>query len=161
MNERTSCVGNAFCAHTLPSFLDLPKMPPMLKRCATGDREVSPPPSKRKVTTSTTCSSCVVSALPKLLTRSAAKAVSNFFKPTSQKDPSKTTWTIVDNSLLRCSYGSQILPARNKPYPVAAFDLDSTLISTMSGKKFSKESHDWKWWHAAVEGKLQDLAKEG
>lgn len=38
---------------------------------------------------------------------------------------------------------------------------DSTLISTQSGKKFSKEASDWKWWHASVEGRLRCLAADG
>jgi len=33
---------------------------------------------------------------------------------------------------------------------VAAFDMDSTLITTASGAKFPKTREDWKWWHPSV-----------
>ncbi|KAA8574268.1 hypothetical protein EYC84_005765 [Monilinia fructicola] len=46
---------------------------------------------------------------------------------------------------------------RNK---FAAFDFDSTLIQTSSGKKHSNSSQDWKWWHASVPGTLRKLYLE-
>lgn len=44
---------------------------------------------------------------------------------------------------------------------IAAFDLDSTLISTASGKKHAGDEGDWKWWHAQVPEKLRALYREG
>ncbi|GJC81419.1 bifunctional polynucleotide phosphatase/kinase [Colletotrichum liriopes] len=43
---------------------------------------------------------------------------------------------------------------------VAAFDLDSTLIATASGKKHADAAADWKWWHASVPGKLKEMYKD-
>lgn len=44
---------------------------------------------------------------------------------------------------------------------VAAFDLDSTLISTSSGKKHAGSATDWKWWEPRVPGRLRELYEEG
>ena len=43
----------------------------------------------------------------------------------------------------------------------AIFDLDSTLITTKSGKKFPKDSADWKPMYPIVKSKLHDLHNEG
>jgi bifunctional polynucleotide phosphatase/kinase len=45
-------------------------------------------------------------------------------------------------------------PKRRK---VAAFDLDSTLITSASGKKHANEATDWKWWDRCVPGRLKQL----
>ena len=45
--------------------------------------------------------------------------------------------------------------------PVAAFDMDSTLISTKSGKRFPTNRKDWKWWHSSVCDKLHELYDKG
>lgn len=52
------------------------------------------------------------------------------------------TWTTYKNSLI-CSYTE--LPTNTK---VAAFDLDGTIITTASGKRFSKDVNDWKFFHS-------------
>ena len=44
---------------------------------------------------------------------------------------------------------------------VAAFDLDSTLVTTSSGKKHSSSATDWKWWDAQVPTRLRELYNEG
>ncbi|KAI9493014.1 polynucleotide kinase 3 phosphatase-domain-containing protein [Zychaea mexicana] len=49
-------------------------------------------------------------------------------------------------------------PGRNK---VAAFDLDSTLIKTRSGKVYPRDSGDWQWWHTSVPGTVRRLHDEG
>ena len=38
---------------------------------------------------------------------------------------------------------------------------DSTLIATLSGRTFSKDGDDWKWWHPTVPKKLHELHDEG
>lgn len=49
----------------------------------------------------------------------------------------------------------------NKRTKVAAFDLDSTLITSASGKKFSNDPSDWKWWDPTVPAKLRSIYQDG
>ncbi|GJJ77730.1 bifunctional polynucleotide phosphatase/kinase [Entomortierella parvispora] len=44
---------------------------------------------------------------------------------------------------------------------VAAFDLDSTLISVNGKHKWPKNADDWVWWNTSVPGRLKELADEG
>lgn len=44
---------------------------------------------------------------------------------------------------------------------VAAFDLDSTLIATSSGKKHAGSAMDWRWWEPRVPARLRELYEEG
>jgi bifunctional polynucleotide phosphatase/kinase len=44
---------------------------------------------------------------------------------------------------------------------VAAFDIDSTIIVTKSGKTFAQNNKDWKWFNKCVPDKLKELDKEG
>jgi len=39
--------------------------------------------------------------------------------------------------------------------------MDGTLIDTASGKKFTDDRKDWKWWHPAVPTKLKQLVADG
>ncbi|KAJ0365269.1 hypothetical protein COL26b_012106 [Colletotrichum chrysophilum] len=105
---------------------------------------ISPPPVKRKVQSGTT--------------------IANFFKPASQKPKDRTIWTErapnedTPATLLVGRYVPENPPAESKKRTkVAAFDLDSTLINTASGKKHSDDGTDWKWWHASVPGRLREL----
>lgn len=41
---------------------------------------------------------------------------------------------------------------------IAAFDMDGTLITTRSGRKFPKDAHDWQWIVPAVPTRLAELA---
>ncbi|KAF6824426.1 bifunctional polynucleotide phosphatase/kinase [Colletotrichum plurivorum] len=108
---------------------------------------ISPPPTKRKVQSGTTKS-----------------AVANFFKPTSQKPKDRTIWTErapnddTPATLLVGRYEPENPPTEsNKRTKVAAFDLDSTLITTASGKKHANDGTDWKWWHSSVPGRLREM----
>ncbi|KAK1959652.1 polynucleotide kinase 3 phosphatase [Colletotrichum sublineola] len=108
---------------------------------------ISPPPVKRKVQSSTTKS-----------------AVANFFKPQSQKPKDRTIWTErapndgTPATLLVGRYEPENTSIESdKRKKVAAFDLDSTLITTASGKKHADAAADWKWWHATVPGKLKEM----
>ncbi|RPB28575.1 PNK3P-domain-containing protein [Terfezia boudieri ATCC MYA-4762] len=105
---------------------------------------ISPPPLKRKVLSTTT-----------------SATVANFFKPLSQKEPEKTTWRIVDKSLLVANYDNKTIPTYSTPRKIAAFDLDSTLIKTSSGATFAKSESDWMWWDPVVPTKLKELHSEG
>lgn len=52
-------------------------------------------------------------------------------------------------------------PYNKKRTKVAAFDLDSTLITSVSGKKFSNDPLDWKWWDSTVPAKLRSIYRDG
>ncbi|KAK5127584.1 hypothetical protein LTR85_006924 [Meristemomyces frigidus] len=106
--------------------------------------DISPPPAKRRVTATTTNT-----------------AVSNFFKPASQKEPEKVTFQVLHESLLVGRYQDAGTATRPKPLKVAAFDFDDTIITTKSGNKFGRGADDWKWWHAAVPGRLKELHEDG
>lgn len=117
-----------------------------LKRSAPSDsREVSPPPVKRKVASTTTNT-----------------AVASFFKPTSQKPPDKVSWRIIDDSLIVGRNNPDVIPpqTRKAPVKVAAFDLDDTLISA-TGAKFARGAEAWKWWDPCVPGRLKELYESG
>ncbi|KJK83199.1 hypothetical protein H634G_01328 [Metarhizium anisopliae BRIP 53293] len=115
-----------------------------------GEAPISPPPIKRSLQSTTTKS-----------------AVANFFTPTSQKPKDRTTWSErgpnddVPATLLVGRYVPEAHNSGQKPRrKIAAFDLDSTLITTSSGKKHASDATDWKWWHPHVPGILQELYKE-
>ncbi|KAM0715643.1 hypothetical protein Q7P37_009141 [Cladosporium fusiforme] len=119
-----------------------------LKRSATADRDISPPPAKRKVTTNTT-----------------SKAAANFFKPASQKtkEPEAVKFQIIGETLIKAQHGEPgvVVAAYPKPVRIAAFDLDDTIIATASGNRFAKNESDWKWWHPSVPATLKKLHEEG
>ncbi|PHH60716.1 hypothetical protein CDD81_1334 [Ophiocordyceps australis] len=119
---------------------------------ATGKRKAvdspNPPPSIKR-------------SLQSTVTKSA---VANFFTPASQKPKDRTTWsqrrlsldaptTLLVGCHVPLGHDEQAAP-RCK---LAAFDLDSTLITTASGKKHASNAGDWKWWDSSVPGKLREL----
>lgn len=85
----------------------------------------------------------------------------------SQKPKDRTTWSERKDdperapTLLVGKYEPGDEKTPTKRTKIAAFDLDSTLISTKSGKKHSKESGDWQWWDQRVPGRLKELYNEG
>ncbi|KAH8677657.1 polynucleotide kinase 3 phosphatase-domain-containing protein [Xylariales sp. PMI_506] len=112
---------------------------------------ISPPPVKRKAQSSI-----------------SKTAVNNFFTPASQKPKERATWSErapnhdTPATLLVSRYEPDNMDDsdRRKRRKVAAFDLDSTLITTVSGKRFGDDPGDWKWWHASVPARLKQLYKE-
>ncbi|KAL8688199.1 MAG: hypothetical protein Q9218_005829 [Villophora microphyllina] len=118
-----------------------------MKRQA-GTGSVSPPPVKRKFESTTT-----------------KKAVAGFFTPASKKVPEQSTWRVVNGTLLSGRYKpnepSTETSRPSKPRKIAAFDFDSTLISTLSGNIFARDANDWKWWHISVPSTLKQLHTEG
>lgn len=98
-------------------------------------------------------------------------AVANFFTPASQKPKvaSLVNWSerSVDDqtppTLLVGRYekenGAEDQSIERRK--IAAFDLDGTLIKTASGKQFSDDPLDWRWWHPKVPGELQKLYEQG
>jgi hypothetical protein len=155
------------CTHGLRNTLNLrslfstyynhnsmsPPSPNSNKRKAGDNRLISPPPVKRK--TQSTISK---------------GAVASFFTPTSQKPKDRTVWSerAPDNSspptLLVARFEPENLPEteedRRKRRKIAAFDFDSTLIVTSSGKKFGNDAGDWKWWDPLVPIRLKKLYQE-
>ncbi|KAK3689081.1 polynucleotide kinase 3 phosphatase-domain-containing protein [Podospora appendiculata] len=134
-----------------------PAKPSSNKRPATdNDRSISPPPLKRKAQSTI-----------------SQTAVANFFTPTSQKPKDRTTWSerSPSNDTPATLLVAKYIPekqdgASNKPTTkkrkIAAFDLDSTLISSASGKTHAGNAADWKWWHNSVPGRVRELhEKEG
>lgn len=99
---------------------------------------------------------------------SSESAISNFFTPTSQKPKDRTSWSERKDdpnkpaTLLVGKYTPETdSKDTKKRRKIAAFDLDSTLISTSSGRKHSKDALDWRWWDKQVPGKLKELYEEG
>ncbi|OJJ02937.1 hypothetical protein ASPVEDRAFT_42469 [Aspergillus versicolor CBS 583.65] len=116
-----------------------------VKRAAS-PKPISPPPIRRKVD----------STVKKTVATS-------FFTPASKKKPEPITWRIVNNSLIVGKFSpesSQERKASDKPR-IAAFDFDSTLVSTASGNRFPRNAADWKWWNQGVRSKLQKLNTDG
>ncbi|KAK3988791.1 putative bifunctional polynucleotide phosphatase/kinase [Cladorrhinum sp. PSN332] len=128
------------------------------KRSAPDSRPISPPPMKRKAAQATISKS----------------TVANFFTPASQKPKEPTVWTErspdkdTPATLLVAKYvspdkesyekGKAWLPMKRKK--IAAFDLDSTLITSASGKKHADQPGDWKWWHYSICPKLRLLYED-
>ncbi|KAF2204780.1 PNK3P-domain-containing protein [Delitschia confertaspora ATCC 74209] len=111
-------------------------------------RGVSPPAPKRRQQSTTT-----------------SKAIANFFTPVSKKEPEKMSWRIVHDSLLIGRYRASATPPITKSplkrQRIAAFDFDSTLITSASGNRFGRDAADWKWWDGSVPGTLQSLHEAG
>ncbi|KAH7261760.1 polynucleotide kinase 3 phosphatase-domain-containing protein [Fusarium tricinctum] len=117
------------------------------------DAPVSPPAVKRKVQSGTT-----------------KTAIANFFTPASQKPKDPTVWSErspnnnddIPATLLVGRFEPEKKEDRTiKRRKIAAFDLDSTLIATSSGKKHASSGTDWKWWHNSVPDKLRELYHDG
>ncbi|KAI2622623.1 DNA kinase/phosphatase Pnk1 [Xylaria nigripes] len=119
------------------------------KRKAAVDRPISPPPVKRKAQSSI-----------------SKGAVANFFTPVSLKPKDHTVWTEravgdAPATLLVGRFESEEDADTKERRKIAAFDLDSTLITTASGKKFGNDANDWKWWDVSVPTRLRELYADG
>lgn len=112
----------------------------------------------------------------KLQSTTSKTAVAAFFTPTSQKPKTKTEWqerapaSNTPATMLVAHYHPDDQTGdrhksngdeQKKKAKVAAFDLDSTLIVTASGKKFGNDPTDWKWWDPIVPNRLQQLHTDG
>ncbi|KAI1506693.1 polynucleotide kinase 3 phosphatase [Biscogniauxia marginata] len=128
-----------------------PTPTPTSSKRKVSEKPVSPPPLKRKAQ----------SAISK-------GAVANFFTPASQKPKDRTVWSErapsndTPATLLVARYEPEKPEEsdRSKRRKIAAFDLDSTLIVSASGKKFSNDPGDWKWWDPSVPTRLRQLYAE-
>ncbi|XP_012288871.1 uncharacterized protein F21D5.5 isoform X2 [Orussus abietinus] len=73
------------------------------------------------------------------------------------REPAKEKWEDFDNRSLLI-YTSEGVEHRSK---IAAYDMDGTLIKTMSGLVFPKDCNDWQLLYSDVPGKLKKLHAEG
>ena len=96
--------------------------------------DISPPPLKRKVVSTTTsmwtsnCKNHSLIRIPgrRLTYNCQGATVANFFKPLSAKDPERVSWRILNKSLLVAKYDNKSIPAYSTPRKVASFDLVRT-----------------------------------
>ena len=138
------------------------------KACMSRSSSEEAPPAKRaKVDCGDAATNEVYSSLaisPGERTKSQQqKSLHNFFKADSHTAPKSphsslsksltATWR-EQNGLIILQYGPPILSHR-----VASFDLDGTLIETASGKRFARDTADWKFTAMAPE-KLRRLHSE-
>jgi DNA 3'-phosphatase len=70
-------------------------------------------------------------------------------------------WRVVKDSLLVGRFNIAAQSATQGKRRIAAFDFDSTLVTTASGKTFSRDASDWKWWDSSVPGRLKELHANG
>ncbi|KAF1839134.1 PNK3P-domain-containing protein [Decorospora gaudefroyi] len=75
-------------------------------------------------------------------------------------------WRVLKESLLVGRFGTAAAAAAAQASTkakrrIAAFDFDSTLIKSASGKTFSRDANDWKWWDSSVPGRLKKLHEDG
>lgn len=66
------------------------------------------------------------------------KAVSNFFKPASQKEPDKITWRVVNDSLLVGKYNASSVESKYasaQKTKIAAFDFVTNMLSILAEMK--------------------------
>jgi bifunctional polynucleotide phosphatase/kinase len=62
-----------------------------------------------------------------------------------------------DGGLLQATFGEWV---RQDQFRLAGFDMDYTLIKTLSGKRFAIDSRDWTFLFDEVPHKLQELNKQ-
>ncbi|KAK0107173.1 hypothetical protein ONS95_003878 [Cadophora gregata] len=149
---------DTFLKQTLRRYLVTMASPPRApKRKVDQSAPISPPPLRRKLQSNTT-----------------QTAVASFFTPSSQKPLEKIIWQErapsddAPESLIVGIYaqakdsveGQKPTGGDVKRRKIAAFDFDSTLIQTSSGKKFATDAKDWKWWHTSVPATLRKLYLE-
>lgn len=72
-------------------------------------------------------------------------------------EAAESKWDMIENGLCYM-YTKKGVLASDK---VAAYDMDGTLIKTMSGNVFPKNIDDWQMLYSEVVGKLKTLSKEG
>ncbi|RKF53944.1 Bifunctional polynucleotide phosphatase/kinase [Erysiphe neolycopersici] len=93
-------------------------------------------------------------------------SMASFLTTSSEKETGKIAWQergqggSQPNTLLVGTYvplGDQSTGTKKRRTKVAAFDFDSTLIITKSGKVHASNAQDWKWWHPSVPEKLKKL----
>lgn len=87
--------------------------------------------------------------------------------PASQKPKDRTIWSErapkddTPATLLIGRYEPEIKEDKSvKRRKIAAFDLDSTLIKTVSGKVHSSGAEDWQWWDSRVPDRLRELYQD-
>ena len=87
------------------------------------------------------------------------KRLSNYFgmKETPAKKSSTFTFTWKQAGSILIGSTSGQVKGSNK---VAGFDIDGTIITTKSGRKFPVDTNDWKVQFSVIPGRLQKLVRE-
>ena len=100
-----------------------------MKRKPISEGSNSAPPAKRKIDSTTTSWSKGFLVLSNNANVRVDKAVSNFFKPASQREQGKIRWRVVSSTLLVGSFGtSSDGPNPYRRRKIAAFDFVSIAI---------------------------------
>ncbi|KAI9276987.1 polynucleotide kinase 3 phosphatase [Phascolomyces articulosus] len=86
------------------------------------------------------------------------KRIHPFFTPGEEKKDMGLRWLQQVPSVLIGRSKQAESGGRSK---VAAFDLDSTLIKTRSGRVYPRDSGDWQWWDTSVPTTIRRLYDEG
>ncbi|KAI5307105.1 hypothetical protein KEM56_004449 [Ascosphaera pollenicola] len=138
------------------------------------DREISPPPLKRRKAETV---------------KMKKETFQDFFKPVTQKQREKTekpettkgqiVWSVVKQTCLCGRFGvptdredtatssgeTEIEAAKDEAARIkrriVAFDFDGTLVRTKSGFKYARSGDDWTWWSPSIPSRLQELHRHG
>ncbi|POS82651.1 hypothetical protein EPUL_004207, partial [Erysiphe pulchra] len=99
-------------------------------------------------------------------------SMASFLTKSSEKEVGKIAWQergqgcqqpntlLVGTYVPSCDQDDQSTGTKKRRTKVAAFDFDSTLIITKSGKVHASNAQDWKWWHSSVPEKLKKLYRD-
>ncbi|KAI5854308.1 polynucleotide kinase 3 phosphatase-domain-containing protein [Tricharina praecox] len=147
-------------------------MPPQNKKrpLSSLTSRISPPPVAAAAAASSSSSVTVITTSTKkakIKSTTTKSAMVNFFKPASQKTPPPTTWRVVGGTLLVGRYRSPgatevaVERGREGPRKVAGFDLDGTLIRTLSGSVHARTASDWTFWSPLIPARLAALYQSG
>jgi DNA 3'-phosphatase len=101
------------------------------------------------------------------------KSITTFFGPVkqakSEMDDSMFRWEVVHGTLIKARY-DPAQKAKNveekqlqsdELVRIAAFDLDSTLVSTKTRSPFPRNGEDWKWAFESVVDVIRKMANHG
>ncbi|ETV98649.1 polynucleotide kinase 3'-phosphatase [Aphanomyces invadans] len=90
---------------------------------------------------------------------STAKKAKSVERPESPA-VGECTWEEIGTVLYMCNFAAPSCGTKTLA-KIAALDLDSTLISTKSGKTFPTDAKDWKFWNECVPTALRNVVADG
>lgn len=88
------------------------------------------------------------------ITSQAKSTISDIIRP---KVPSSHNTSIIDSYLIKIIPKSPFQVPQTTTTPIAAFDLDGTLVETKSSSRFARTASDWRWFNSKVVEKLKSL----